>query len=251
MPKKKRQRDRPAKPHQSTKPAGSPLNVGDRVRVKDGVVDPDYADLCIGGWTGKIRDIDTSSDPPLILLEWDVRTLTELIGRQALERAGREGLQGDRLWLHLTEVERLDLAQGTEPPQPLNRALKPRERYDVPLIDEEIRVTRLFGLPESAGPPAVTCEALEVYHEYLCAHVRFPFYGEYSRETAPLQKTSDYIKVTGLADVDDCDEFYGLLCEARGGRRHIVVPLAEVEVDSEHPNHQLIHDYLVWFWNYR
>ena len=221
------------------------------MRVKDGVVDPDYAGQRVGGWTGTIIDMDESSDPPLVLLAWDASTLTELMGSQALERAEREGLQGECMWLHRTEVERLDPAKGTQPPPLVNRALKPRERYNVPLTDKEIRVARLFGLPESAGPPAVTYEALELYHEYLCAHVRFPFYGEYSRETGPLQQTSDYIKVIGLADEDDCDEFYGLLCEARQGRRHVVVPLAEVEVESENPNHQLIEDYRVWFWNYR
>jgi len=251
MAKKKRKREMPTKPQQPKKLARSPLDVGDRVRVKDGVVDPDDENQRIGGWTGTIIDIDESSDPVLILLEWDASTLTELMGKQALERAEREGLQGERMWLHLTEVERLDPTKATEPPQPVNRALKPRGRYDVPMTDEEIRVTHLFGLPESAGPPAVTYEALEVYHDYLCAHVRFPFYGEYSRETAPLRNTSDYLKVTGLADVDDWDAFYGLLCEARQGRRHIVVPLAEVEVDSQDPNHQLIEDYRVWFWNYR
>ena len=62
------------------------------MRVKDGVVDPDYADQHVGGWTGTIIDIDESSDPPLVLLAWDASTLTELMGSQALERAEREGL---------------------------------------------------------------------------------------------------------------------------------------------------------------
>jgi hypothetical protein len=221
------------------------------VRVKDGVLDPDYEGQSIGGWTGTIIDIDDSSDPSLILLEWEARTLTELIGKKALERAEREGLQGDGMWLYLTDVEQLDPTQGTEPPQPMNRAPKPKKRHDVPLTAEEIRVTRLFGLPASAGPPAVDDATLEVYHDYLCAHMRFPFMGEYSRETAPLHQVSEYIKVTGLEDVDDCDEFYGILCKGRRGRRHVVVPLAEVEVDTDDPNRQLIDDYQVWFWNYR
>jgi hypothetical protein len=251
MAQKKRRKDMPTKPHRSRKPARSPLSIGDRVRVKDGVLDPDYEGQSIGGWAGTIIDMDDSSDPPLILLEWEARTLSELIGRKALERAERDGLQSDGMWLYLTDVERLDPTQGTEPPQPVNRAPKPRARYAVPLTDEEIRVTRLFGLPEPAGPPPVDNATLEVYHGYLCTRMRFPFVGEYSLETAPLEHVSEYVKVTGLADVDDCDEFYGLLCEGRWGRRQVVVPLAEVEVDTDDPNRQLIDDYQVWFWNYR
>jgi hypothetical protein len=56
MAQKKRRKDMPAKPHRSRKPARSPLNIGERVRVKDGVLDPDYEGQSIGGWTGTIID---------------------------------------------------------------------------------------------------------------------------------------------------------------------------------------------------
>jgi hypothetical protein len=44
---------------------------------------------CLGGWTGTITDIDMDSDPPLALIAWDKKTLTELIGVEVLARASR------------------------------------------------------------------------------------------------------------------------------------------------------------------
>jgi hypothetical protein len=243
--KKRRQQKRPSRPV---------LKVGDAVRIKNGVMDPDYEEQCIGGWTGTITDIDMDSDPPLALITWDKKTLTELIGMEVLARASRQGLDANVIWLELTEVERVDLAQSTQPPQPAKLGAQLREGHGEPIteVDEaDMRIARLFGLPEDEEPPEVTEETLEVYYEHLRTRLRFPFDGEYTRETGPLQDTSYAITVTGLADVEDGDEFYGLLCEGRQGRRRVVVPLAEIDVDSDTPNFQLIDDYRVWFWNNR
>lgn len=227
------------------------LAVGDRVRVKDEVMDPDYEDLCIGGWTGKIVEIDKKSDPSLVEIEWDEKTLTELIGEEFLEKADRHGLDGARIRLGLTDVERIDLATSTRPPKPADPSAKLVEGHGVPLGEDDKRVARIFGLPEQDGPPDVTDDTLEIYYKYLKEHLRLPFEGEYSVETGFMQDTYYQIKVTGLADFEDCDEDYGLLCEGREGRRRVVVPLAEIEVDDDDPNYQLIDDYQYWFWNFR
>jgi hypothetical protein len=243
--KKRQQQKRPARPL---------LKVGDAVRVKDGVMDPDYEEQCLGGWTGTIMDIDRDSDPPLVLIAWDKKTLTELIGVEVLARASQQNLDAKVIWLALTEVERADLAQSTQLPQPAKLGAQLRAGHGEPAteVDEaDRRIARLFGLAEDEEPPEVTEETLEVYYEHLRTCLRFPFDGEYTRETGPLQDTAYAITVTGLADVEDGDAFYGLLCEGRQGRRHVVVPLAEVDVDSDTLNFQLIDDYQTWFWNNR
>lgn len=249
MGKKKR---RTAKKQQQRKRLAHPvLKVDDAVRVKDGIMDPDYEEQCIGGWTGAISDIDRSTNPPLVLITWDEKTLTELIGAEVLARADRHGLRGDCMWLGLTDIERLDLVQSTQPPQPARLDARLHEGQGEPVEEVDLRIAQIFGLSESEELPDVTEAALESYHQYLCTHLRFPFDGEYTRETGPLQDTSYLINVTGLVDMEDCDEFYGLLCEGRQSRRRVVVPLAEIEVGSEDSNFQLIDDYRGWFWNYR
>jgi hypothetical protein len=44
---------------------------------------------------------------------------------------------------------------------------------------------------------------------------------------------------------------YGLFCEARQGRRHVELPLGEVEVKKGDPNRRPVEDYSYWFWNWR
>ena len=59
----------------------------------------------------------------------------------------------------------------------------------------------------------------------------------------------------GLGDPDEeppyIDDMYGLLCDARMGKRKVVVPLGELEVPVGKPNRPLVEDYCSWFWNYR
>lgn len=214
-------------------------------------MDPDYEDQCIGGWIGHVSEIHRESDPITVTITWDEKTLTELIGEEALAQMDRQGLDGRRMGLHLTEVERSDQATGTRSPQPADPAARLIGARGLSLDEDEKRIARILGSPEEEVLPEVTDETLEIYHRYLKAHLSFPFDGEYSRETGPLEDTYYRINVTGLVDPEDCDEFYGLLCEGRQDRRKVMVPLAEVEVDEKDPNGQLIEDYHVWFWNYR
>ena len=44
------------------------LTLGDVVRVKDGVMDPDYDGYCIGGWSGAIIALDTWEQTPMALM---------------------------------------------------------------------------------------------------------------------------------------------------------------------------------------
>ena len=44
--------------------SGSPrFKVGDKVRVKHGVIDPDFPDIPLGGWTGTVTEIIRARGP--------------------------------------------------------------------------------------------------------------------------------------------------------------------------------------------
>ncbi|UCE04828.1 MAG: hypothetical protein JSW07_14540 [bacterium] len=118
---------------------------------------------------------------------------------------------------------------------------------------DEKRVARIFGIEDNNELPDVTEDTLDIYYQYLNQDLVFPFEAAYSKETGPLENTYYDIVVTKVLDVDQSSdpEFYGLFCEAKEGRRKIIVPLAEVEVKGRGRNRQLINDYNMWFWNYR
>ncbi|UOF91701.1 calcium-binding protein [Fodinisporobacter ferrooxydans] len=102
----------------------------------------------------------------------------------------------------------------------------------------------------SAGLPEVSMDNLERYQLYLKHNLNFPFEATFDLETGPFETTSHRVKVIGLEDM--IDDFYGLLCTAKEGRRKRIVAVAEPLVLAKtDPNYQLIDDYLSWFCNYR
>jgi hypothetical protein len=63
------------------------LALGDTVRVKDAVMDPDYEGYSIGGWSGAIIAFETWEQTPMALIAWDATTQRERIDPQVRQRA--------------------------------------------------------------------------------------------------------------------------------------------------------------------
>ena len=103
-----RRKRRRAKKSRSPNTAPRPrLALGDGVRVKDGVMDPDYDGYCMGGWSGAIIALDTSEQTPMALIEWDATTQRDLIDPEVRRRSASQGLSVAQMWLHLSDFERV------------------------------------------------------------------------------------------------------------------------------------------------
>jgi hypothetical protein len=228
--------------HREARPARFP--VGTVVRVRAGTTDPDFPDIPLGGWVGTVKEVDMRSGSPLYLIEWNRYTL-EHIHPIYRKRCERDGLDMESMAL---DEASLELDDGS--PQVIEQ---PGEIVSRPLSpdDEDDRVRIALGLTSDDPLDDVDYESLRRYHAYLAKHLSFPFPGTYSHETGPLEDTTEEITVVGLLDDDEIDDMYGLLCQARMGKRRIDVPLGEVKVAEGNCNQQLIEDYSYWFWNYR
>jgi len=88
------------------------LTLGDIVRVKDEVMDPDYEGYSIGGWSGEIVAFETWEQTPMALIEWDASTQRERIDPKVRQRAASQGLSAAQMWLPLSDLERVDLVKG-------------------------------------------------------------------------------------------------------------------------------------------
>ena len=89
------------------------LTLGDVVRVKDGVMDPDYDGYCMGGWSGEIIALDTWEQTPMALIAWDATTQRDRIDPEVRRRAASQGLSATQMWLYLSEFERVDGVKGS------------------------------------------------------------------------------------------------------------------------------------------
>src|SRR5262245_47545874 len=108
----RRKRRRTKTPRLRSRAARRRLILGDTVRVKDEVMDPDYEGYSIGGWSGKVVAFETWEQRPMALIEWDALTLRERIDPQVRQRAASQGLSADQMWLHLSDLERMELRTG-------------------------------------------------------------------------------------------------------------------------------------------
>ena len=118
--------------------------------------------------------------------------------------------------------------------------------------DQEGRIRAALGLAN--GPlPKVRGVWLRRYYEYLAARLALPFEAECPEDVSPYQQVFSVITVHALLHPDGCSkhEESGLLCRAQRGTQDVEVPLADVELDENAANYQLIEDYWYWFWNWR
>lgn len=221
------------------------FSVGSQVVVKQGTTDPDFTDIPLGGWVGTIRKVDAKSSPPLYLIEWNKDTL-DSIHPIIWKRCERDGLEFESMWLEENEI---DFYQGRAVAieQPTDITPKPLSLYD-----QDDRIKMIMGLTSDDPIPDVEEETLLTYQQYLIENLGFPFDAEYHEETAD-GFIADHIQVLRLLDPEefDCDECYGLFCEASMGRRQATIPLYEVQVKKKDANYQLLSDYCYWFWNWR
>ena len=117
----RRKQRKPKKPRSLSTAARPQLALGDVVRVKDEVMDPDYDGYSIGGWSGDIIALDTSEQTPMALIEWDATTQRDLIDPEVRRRTASQGLSVSQMWLHLRDFERVAKVKRTPRAETLSR----------------------------------------------------------------------------------------------------------------------------------
>jgi hypothetical protein len=207
--------------------------VGDAVRVRRGVVDPDYPDVPLGGWAGTVSDVDEESQPHLYLIDWADETLDAAHPVYA-RRCERDGLEVEQAWLGEDDLEPDDgsplaLEQPTTlTPRPLR------------LDDPHERALSVLGLTSDDELPPVTPEGLARFHAYLSDRLRFPFVaGHEPGDLRPLL-------VLRLLPPEEAQPDVGLMVEATVGDQTRHVPLLGVLPAPDDPAFAEIAAYAAW-----
>ncbi len=78
------------------------FQVGQAIRVKKGIFDPDY-DFDIGGWSGTIYHVDAGQDP-IIAIDWDCETLSKMT-KSLIDRCEKDNLNYKKMNLLASELE--------------------------------------------------------------------------------------------------------------------------------------------------
>ena len=219
---------------------------GAKVRVKYGVMSPDFEDIPLGGWTGTIGTIQQEDDYIGYEIEWDQRTLAAMHPVYK-KRCERDDLDDQIMWLEEEDIEPDD---GTTVP-----IEQPTEIITPPLSnkDQDDRVRMALGLTHDDPLPEISVESLLTYHRYLATRLTFPFKALQGEEAmSPYSRKRSTLTVTGLLDpeTEEVDLESGLLCICRRGDEVIEFPLGDIEVKKKDPNFKPVSDYAYWFYNW-
>lgn len=219
------------------------FKIGDVVKIKEGTKDPDFEDMYIGGWQGRVVEITEAEDSTiLVCIQWDSVTLKNM-SSEFIDRSEEEGLDFANMYLGTQEVERVT-PRDTEEDVAKTREEISRKHSWSWLGKEGKRIQQVLADVDEDDE----MEVLEAWERYLEKHLAFPFEAKVAeyQEEGPLQ-TGNRVSVKRISLVDD---LYGLIVDLARGREKYAFPLCDLEViDKNSPNYQPVEDYRTWFAN--
>src|SRR5215212_7793196 len=77
---------------------------GMKVRVKQGVRDPDFPDIPLGGWAGTVKEVEQADGETTYLILWG-RTTLRGMHPVYKKRCERDGLETESMWLGAEDIE--------------------------------------------------------------------------------------------------------------------------------------------------
>lgn len=227
--------------------AGRTFKKGDVVRVKDTVECPDDEETSIGGWQGRVVEVEEDEDAGgdiLVEIEWDSVTLKKAPAGY-FERGGAEGLACFRMLISQDEVEPARARDFEGDVRRAQQAIATRYAF----FGEDDQDRRIREVLEDMDPSDESkCQV--AWDAYLRKVLTFPFEAQIwdYEDDGPLRQR-DRVKVTGFSDL--IDGSYGIIMDVRLERRKYAFPLAGLRpLDEESKIFQVIDDYSVWFANH-
>jgi hypothetical protein len=220
------------------------FKVGDKVRVRPGVNDPDFPDMPLGGWSGTITEIIEHEGQVNCVFKLDGRTLASL--HPIFKRRSEiDGLDFEFMGLGQEDIE---LEDGVPVRIEQPTAIVPRP---LKMDDQDDRVRMVFGLTHDDFLPEVNEENQHTYGRYLLAHLTLPFRAQYRPGRSRSSGKPVRLTVTGLHDLDryEVEDRYGLIGVGKEPGGPVEFPLTEIEGIEGETNRRLIEDYAYWLAN--
>ena len=217
------------------------FKIGDSVKVKKGVLVPDYQRLCIEGWQGRVTEFHEGRSP-LIGIQWDSVTLRSM-PREYVEECETEGYDYSEMGLSVDDVVQTSPRDSAGDVERAQEELAQSVSW-LALGEEGRRIKEvLTGIDEDDE-----WEAFKRWEAHLRDVIAFPLDARVaeSQGEGPLD-VGDRISVTGIAETVD---LYGIIVDLKHGRKRYQFPLCDLEVvDKKSRNYQPVKDYAVWFAN--
>lgn len=217
-------------------PKTEPIKVGDSVVVHPGVKDPDFGSD-IGGWQGRVSEINPESD--IILIDLDSITLKNMPDSYISE-CSEKGLGWDQIYLDLKDLSLTTERDTEEEVGQVFDDLSRQHTYDY--LGGDIRkILKGVDLDDEMA-------VLDTWNDYLEDNLTFPFDAIIAepQDRGPF-RSGQAVRVKEIVDVDD---LYGVLVTMTHKRSKYQFPLCDLEAkDKQSGNYKVLRNYVVWFAN--
>lgn len=234
------------------------MKIGDSVKVKKGIKSPDYKNLSIAGWVGRIVEINGD----ILTIELDSITLSGLPESYIIDSLIND-VEYTFLNLGKDEVEPISARDSERDTALKQMAIHAKYSSD----EEEKRIRAIL----KAKDISVNETTLDTYYDYLETNLKTPciltgmedfsweeryvFGGWSQKEYKELKKTRpSYTDRFEFLNLEGCDDLRGIYIKVKrmSDKKRFSIPLWDLEVvDEDDPNFQLVSDYSSWMSNYR
>jgi len=221
------------------------IKVHDSVVVKPGVSDADF-DTAIGGWQGRVAEIDVDND--LFLIEWDSVTLRNMLDSM-IEQCEVQGFAWTKYYIAPQDVTLTSPRDTERDVIKIIDKLEKKHFWDsMGIMGRGIRKV-LTGVD-----PGDDVAMFDTWERHIKGNLTFPFEAEVDefQERGPL-RGGDRVTVVGITSLDYS---YGIIVHLKRGRRWYDFPLCDLAVldedsptDAVYPHYQVVQDYRMWFAN--
>ena len=220
------------------------MKTGESVKVKTGVLEPDTEKFEIGGWQGRIVEVDTltTDEGTLINIMWDKITLQQ-IPPDYIIQSEIEGLGWETMVLFESDLEMAESRDTVEEVKSMQEELS-EKYYWSKLGEDGLRIADVLAGTDRNDE--TTC--FEIWKNHLNKSLIFPFQAEVMESEANEEiKEGTTVETVALSNVDDR---FGILATIKTNGNDSVFPLCDLDVtDNRSANYQFINDYSVWFAN--
>ena len=220
------------------------MKIGDSVRVKAGVLEPDTEKFEIGGWQGRIVEIDTMStdEGTLVNIQWDAITLQQIPSDYIIQ-SEIEALGWDVMVLFESDIEMSDSRDTLEDVKKMQEAIS--EKYYWSYLGEDgLRIDAVLEGTDRNDEKM----CFERWIKHFEGSLILPCKAEVSESEENEQiKEGTIVEISNLSGLDDR---FGILAAITFAGVNYEFPLCDLDVtDKKSANYQNINDYTVWFAN--
>lgn len=220
------------------------LIIGDSVIVKQGIKEPDLEEFEIGGWQGRVLEINDEADKDniLITIEWDSIALEQLPST-FIQQSEIDGLDWKSMILYESDLEKTLPRDKNENVKKVQDKLSDKY-YWASFGEEGIRISNVLGKVKRDNE----MKCLEMWDKHLDENLSFPIQAIVDEsENDWLIKSGDALTIKSLSSIVD---LYGIIAKVKLDRKTYEYPLCDLEVkDEKSLNYQMVNDYRIWFAN--